>query len=122
MKWPIVEKGLLRVLRWMDSYSGHLPVYITENGSAEEDCVTEGRIHDKGRIDYIRKHLGVMKEAIAEGIPLKGYFYWSFIDNYEWTFGYTRRFGLVWCDYMTLRRIPKDSAWYMRDVIRSREE
>ena len=122
MKWPIVEKGLLRVLRWMDSYSGHLPVYITENGSAEEDCVKEGRIHDKERIDYIRKHLGVMKEAIAEGIPLKGYFYWSFIDNYEWTFGYTRRFGLVWCDYMTLRRIPKDSAWYMRDVIRSREE
>ena len=84
--------------------------------------MTEGRIHDKGRIDYIRKHLGIMKEAIAEGIPLKGYFYWSFIDNYEWTFGYTRRFGLVWCDYMTLRRIPKDSAWYMRDVIRSREE
>ena len=117
MGWPIVEKGLLRILRWLDEYTGHLPVYITENGSAEEDQVTpDHRVHDKKRIEYISRHLSAISDAIDEGIDVKGYFYWSFIDNYEWNYGYTKRFGMVWCDYMTLERIPKDSAYYLRDV------
>ncbi|MGN1164365.1 MAG: GH1 family beta-glucosidase [Candidatus Ornithospirochaeta sp.] len=117
MGWPIVEKGLNRILKWLDEYTGHLPVYITENGSAEDDRMAEdGRIHDRKRIEYISKHLGAVADAISEGIDVRGYFYWSFIDNYEWSNGYTKRFGMVWCDYMTLKRIPKDSAYYIRDV------
>lgn len=118
MKWPIVEEGLSRLLRWTDEYTDHLPVYITENGSAEEDIVeSDGRIHDRKRIQYYAKHLSAAEVVIKEGIPLKGYFCWSFIDNYEWTFGYTKRFGLIYCDYHNLSRIPKDSAYYIRDII-----
>lgn len=118
MKWPVVEEGLVRLLQWTDEYTNHLDVYITENGSAEEDVVSsDGRIHDKKRIDYYAKHLNAAEKIIRKGVPLKGYFCWSFIDNYEWTFGYTKRFGLIYCDYQNLSRIPKDSAYYIRDVI-----
>lgn len=118
LHWPIVEEGLYRLLKWTDEYTDHLDVYITENGSAEEDTVSsDGHVHDKRRIDYYSKHFNIAERAINEGIKLKGYFCWSFIDNYEWTYGYTKRFGIVYCDYNTLSRIPKDSAYYIRDVI-----
>lgn len=118
MHWPINEKGLLRILCWLNDYTKGLPCIISENGAAENDELEPtGRVRDLARIDYIKKHLHVCGEAIQEGIPLKGYLYWSLIDNYEWSFGYTKRFGLVYCDYFTLDRYPKDSAYFMRDVI-----
>ncbi|MBQ5365538.1 MAG: family 1 glycosylhydrolase, partial [Spirochaetales bacterium] len=73
--------------------------------------------HDTQRIRYLADHLAICSQAVRNGIPLKGYFCWSFIDNYEWTHGYTKRFGIVYCDYDTQERIPKDSAYYLRDVM-----
>lgn len=117
MGWPIVPDGLERLIKWVNKKAPMLDIYITENGFPSPDTVEEGRIHDKGRIDYFRKHLETVENLISEGIPLKGYYAWSFIDNYEWNYGYSKRFGIVYCDYNTLERIPKDSAYFLRDVI-----
>ena len=118
MGWPIVPQGLARQLRWIAGISGGLPIYITENGYARRDEVEgDGRIHDRERIKYIRKHLEVCADIIKEGINLKGYYAWSFMDNFEWAFGYSKRFGIVHVDYSTQKRTPKDSAYFFRDVI-----
>lgn len=117
MKWPIVPNGLLRILRYFDTVSGSLPLYITENGCASVDIVEDGRIHDLDRCYYIRDHLKVCKQAIDEGVNLKGYYVWSLLDNFEWAFGYEKRFGIIYVDYPTQKRIPKDSAYMMRDII-----
>lgn len=122
MGWYVVPKGLAELLRKTDEESGHLPVYITENGAAYKDVLTDDkRVHDTERIRYFRKHFAVMSDIIDEGIPLKGYFAWSLLDNFEWAYGYSKRFGLVYVDYKDLSRHMKDSAFYMRDVIASRK-
>lgn len=122
--WQITPHGLVRLLKWTADYTGgKLPIIITENGAACDDkLVTDTitgrqRVHDEQRIRYLSEHLQMCAEAIRQGVPLKGYFCWSFIDNYEWTKGYSKRFGLVYCDYETQGRIPKDSAYFMRDVM-----
>lgn len=125
--WYITPHGLLRLLKWTSAYTGgKLPIYITENGAACDDQITietneDGtkteRVHDTQRVRYLSDHLNICAQAIREGVPLKGYFCWSFIDNYEWTEGYSQRFGIVYCDYPTQKRIPKDSAYFMRDVM-----
>jgi beta-glucosidase len=118
MNWPVVPGGLRRQLLWIHSISGGLPIYITENGYARPDTVgPDGRVHDRERIHYIRKHLEVCADLIKEGVNLKGYFAWSFIDNFEWAYGYTKRFGIVHVDFTTQKRTPKDSAYFFRDVI-----
>jgi beta-glucosidase len=118
MGWPVVPGGLERQLRWISSISGGLPIYITENGCARQDRVeSDGRVHDRERIDYIRRHLEVCAGLIKEGINLKGYYAWSFLDNFEWALGYTKRFGIVYVDYADQKRIPKDSAYFFRDLI-----
>ncbi|MBR6084056.1 MAG: beta-glucosidase [Spirochaetales bacterium] len=124
--WNITPHGLMRLLKWTSAYTGgKLPIYITENGAACDDRITEEtegnktvqRVHDNQRVRYLSDHLNICAQAIREGVPLKGYFCWSFIDNYEWTKGYSQRFGIVYCDYETQNRIPKDSAYYLRDVM-----
>jgi len=121
--WPITPYGLLRLLRWVASYTNYeIPIFVTENGAACNDVLEKDengslRVHDEQRIRYIAEHLKICAKAVNEKIPLKGYFCWSFIDNYEWTFGYTKRFGIVYCDYTTQERILKDSAFYLRDVM-----
>lgn len=117
--WPITPFGLKRLLHWTNDYIGFdLPIYITENGIACDDRLSEdGRVHDTERINYLASHLQMCSEAIEEGVPLKGYFCWSFIDNYEWSHGYSSRFGIVYCDYETQKRYPKDSAYFMRDFL-----
>jgi beta-glucosidase len=118
MGWPIVPGGLKRLLDWIHIESAGIPLYITENGCAVIDTITEdGRVHDGERINYLLQHLTVCSEAIEAGIPLKGYFAWSLIDNFEWAWGYSKRFGLVYCDVADQKRIMKDSAYFMRDVI-----
>jgi len=118
MGWYITPAGLMRQLHWMRELSAGLPLYITENGYANNDVVSgDGRVHDKPRIEYLQKHFEVCAQAIKEGINLKGYFAWSFMDNYEWAEGYTKRFGIVYVDYATQQRIPKDSAYFFRDVM-----
>jgi beta-glucosidase len=118
MGWPVVPGGLKRQLLWIQSISGGLPLYITENGCAQPDEIgRDGRVHDMERIRYIRRHLKVCADSIKEGVNLKGYFIWSFIDNFEWAYGYSKRFGIVYADYATQKRTPKDSAYFFRDVI-----
>jgi beta-glucosidase len=119
MGWPVVPGGLDRQVRWVSAVTGgNLPIYITENGYARADCVeADGRVHDKERIDYLKKHLAVCSGLIKDGIKLKGYFAWSLLDNFEWGYGYTKRFGIVHVDYATQKRTIKDSAYFFRDLI-----
>ena len=97
---------------------GPVPLYITENGAAVHDrMAADGAVHDPDRIDFLRRHLEAAHDALDAGVDLRGYFVWSFMDNFEWAMGYGPRLGLVYIDYPTQRRIPKDSfAWY-RTVI-----
>jgi beta-glucosidase len=100
---------------------GHASIVITENGCGYDgDAVSNGEVLDLHRRDYVRAHLREVQRAIADGVPIDGYFLWSFIDNYEWEDGYRRRFGIVHCDFETLARTPKLSARYYADVIRHR--
>ena len=119
MGWDIVPEGLLRQLRWVNKNYNLPEIYITENGCAVEDKLnsTGTMCHDPERIDYLKEHIMVIKKAINEGINIKGYFLWSFMDNFEWTYGYTKRFGIVYCDHENQHRIPKDSYYYYRKVI-----
>ena len=95
-----------------------LPIYITENGQSCNDRIfLDGQVHDPDRIDFLHRYLLELHKAIEEGVPVLGYLQWSFLDNFEWSEGYNERFGLVYVDYPSLRRIPKDSARWYREVI-----
>ena len=110
MDWEVYPDGLHHFLTWADrEYSKGLPIYVTENGMAAYDEVNAGVVADPARIDYFNQHLAAVKRAIAEGVPVKGYFAWSLMDNYEWALGYDKRFGLVHVDFDSLVRTPKDS-------------
>lgn len=122
MGWDVVPAGLYRLLvRIYDEY--RLPLYVTENGCATPDLPTrDGKtVHDPGRVAYLRNHFRAMARAMEDGVKLRGYFLWSFIDNFEWAEGYTKRFGIVYCDYQDFRRIPKDSFHFYREVIAGNE-
>jgi len=77
----------------------------------------DGRVHDNERRDYLVAYIEAVRQTIAGGVPVRGYFVWSLLDNFEWTYGYSKRFGLVYVDYPTLERIPKDSFYWYRDLI-----
>lgn len=101
----------------------HLPILITENGLCQGDFPSlDGKIHDPQRQDYIHRYLLELHRAIEEGVPVLGYLYWSIMDNFEWSFGYDIRYGLIYVDYGTQRRIPKDSADYYAEIIRTNGE
>ena len=117
MGWPVVPDGLRELLLRVQRDYAPPALYVTENGAAYDDTVRAGRVDDPQRIAYYRGHLAACAEAIAQGVPLRGYFAWSLLDNFEWAFGYTKRFGLVYVEYATQRRLPKASAaWYGRTV------
>ena len=100
---------------------GHASILITENGCGYDDePVVGGEVFDLHRRDYLRSHLREVHRGIADGVPIAGYFLWSFIDNYEWEDGYQRRFGIVHCDFETQVRTPKLSSRYYAAVIRTR--
>lgn len=106
--------------RWAKEIWGVKSVVITENGCASEDKVAPDKeVYDTDRVMYLRSHLNEAARAVAEGWPLKGYFLWSLMDNFEWCMGYTRRFGIVYVNYATLERIPKLSAKFYRETIRN---
>ncbi len=119
MGWSIDADGLHEVLaRVSREYGGALPLVITENGASFRDYVDpHGRCHDTERVDFLRAHLRAAHRAINDGVPLKGYFVWSLLDNFEWDSGYRERFGLVHVDYPTQTRTPKDSYHWFADVI-----
>ena len=120
--WEVHPASLTRVLKWVRDRYGKIPLYVTENGAAlpDPDHLARDVVDDPIRIEFFRRHLLAAHRAIEDGVDLRGYFAWSLMDNFEWASGFTKRFGLVHVDYKTLRRTPKTSAWFYRDVIRSR--
>jgi beta-glucosidase len=119
MGWEIEPDGLRRLLvRLHTEYPG-TPLVITENGSAWEDTVgPNGEVDDPERVDYLRSHLAAAHAAIEEGVDLRGYLAWSLLDNFEWSYGYTKRFGIVHVDYDTQVRTPKSSAKVYAEIAR----
>ena len=96
---------------------GPVAIYVTENGAGyEETAGADGQIHDDERVAFLEGYLGAMHEAIGAGANVQGYFIWSLLDNFEWAFGYAKRFGIVYIDYATLKRLPKTSFEYYRKV------
>lgn len=115
--WPITPECLYWGPKFLyERYQK--PIYITENGISCNDAVSlDGKVHDAGRIDFEERYLAQLNRAIQDGADIRGYFYWSLMDNFEWSEGYTQRFGLVYVDYRTGERIPKDSArWYQKVI------
>ncbi len=105
------------LLRFASEYNPK-EIFVTENGSAWDDQVVNGKIDDQARISYLERHLDALFSARAKGVPVNGYFAWSLMDNFEWAYGYGKRFGLIYVDYQTQKRIPKSSAYYYRDRIK----
>lgn len=121
MNWTVTPEGIEYLVRYYYERYG-LPILFAENGVAISEWKTlKGDIPDDMRIDYIRRHLEEIKK-VSEKYPVIGYFYWSFMDNFEWTAGYTKRFGLVYVDYETLERTPKKSAYWYKKVIETNGE
>ncbi|MDP5218475.1 GH1 family beta-glucosidase [Ruegeria sp. 2205SS24-7] len=119
MGWEIYPQGLYDFLkRTARDYTGDLPIYVTENGMANDDRLKDGAVPDQMRIDYLNDHLDAVKTAIAEGVPVAGYMVWSLLDNYEWALGYEKRFGLVHVDFENLTRTPKASYHALAAMLR----
>jgi beta-glucosidase len=119
MGWETYPQGLTALLVGLRDQYQLPPVYITENGMAVADTVVDGQVRDQPRIDYLRMHLEALAGAMAEGVDVRGYFYWSLMDNFEWNSGYAKRFGLFHVDYATQQRTPKDSAGWYRGFIQN---
>ncbi|HEX2721639.1 MAG TPA: GH1 family beta-glucosidase [Gemmatimonadaceae bacterium] len=119
--WEVYPEALTRALVWIKERYGPVPLYITENGAAFYDPpkAIEGRVDDPLRVAYLRSHLEAARSAMAQGVPLLGYFAWSLLDNFEWSHGYSKRFGIVHVDYETQERTIKASGHYYADVIRT---
>ncbi|GAA2172766.1 GH1 family beta-glucosidase [Agrococcus versicolor] len=124
MGWEVQPEGLTRLLQRIHAeYTGPAMVdmWVTENGAAYDDVVAEdGGVHDAERVAFLEAHLGAVLDAIDAGVPVDGYFYWSMMDNYEWAWGYHKRFGLVHVDYETQQRTLKDSALAFQRIARDR--
>jgi beta-glucosidase len=121
MDWEVAPQGLTELLLRLHREYQPKALYITENGAAYDDAPdAEGHVHDLRRVRYLQKHAQAMLSALELGVNLKGYFQWSLLDNFEWAFGYQKRFGMVWVDYETQLRQPKDSAFWYRDLIQKR--
>jgi beta-glucosidase len=119
MGWSIDPRGLTELLLRVARERPGLDVMVTENGAAFPDVVgPDGRVADADRVEYLRAHLAAVHAAIEAGAPVVGYFVWSLLDNFEWAWGYEKRFGVVHVDYATLVRTPKDSAWFYAGVAR----
>src|SRR5690606_37660288 len=111
--------GLFNVIMQMHLTYRPQAIYVTENGASYSDGPSaDGQVHDIRRIQYLLDHIAAVQYAIQAGAPVKGYFAWSLMDNFEWALGYSQRFGLVHVDYKTQKRTPKESAYLYRQVIR----
>jgi beta-glucosidase len=119
--WEVHPASLTRTLCWVRERYGDVPIYVTENGAAFRDPPSdaEGVVDDPLRVQYLRDHLLAAHEAIQRGVDLRGYFVWSLLDNFEWSSGFSKAFGLVQVDFASQRRTLKSSAHYYRDVIRT---
>jgi beta-glucosidase len=121
MGWEVYPDGLHALLTRINSEYSPGAIYVTENGAAFGDVrVHDGRVHDPERTAYLESHITAVGRAVEAGVPVKGYFVWSLLDNFEWAYGYAKRFGIVYVDYPTLERVPKDSFYWYRDFLASR--
>jgi beta-glucosidase len=119
--WPIDASGLTDVLGRLRDQYGNPDVYVTENGACYDDkLVADGTVQDDDRTAYLRDHLAAARRALADGVKLKGYFAWSLLDNFEWSEGYTRRFGIIHVDFASQKRTPKASFGFLADTIKRR--
>jgi beta-glucosidase len=118
--WEVNPEGMYDLLKWINARYKPQKLIITENGAASNDWVNlEGKVSDPNRIDYIHRYLIQVHKAIQEGVPVQGYYVWCFCDNFEWAWGLSRRFGIVYVDYQTQKRIPKESAYWYSGVIKN---
>ena len=118
MGWEVYPEGLFQILARLRAGYDVPKMYVTENGASYGDAPgADGRVADERRTRFVRDHLVAAHRAIEAGVPLAGYFLWSLLDNFEWDRGYTQRFGITWVDYVTQRRVLKDSAHWYRRVI-----
>jgi beta-glucosidase len=121
MGWEVHPNSLYRLLKSLQANYTNLPLFITENGAAYPDELVDGQVHDQDRIRFLRDHFAAAHQFIEEGGNLKGYYVWSLMDNFEWAFGYSKRFGIVYVDYETQARYLKDSAkWYQQVIAANR--
>ena len=118
--WDIYPQGLADILLELNQDYDLPPLYITENGAACDDHLIDNEVHDEQRMRYFQGHLAAIDQACRAGVDIRGYYAWSLMDNFEWAFGYTQRFGLVYVDYPTQRRIPKQSALSWQDFLTRR--
>jgi beta-glucosidase len=118
--WEVFPQGLTEILLWVRERYGEIPLYVTENGAALDDPprVEGDRLEDPVRVDYLRRHIAAIREAMARGVDLRGYFVWSLLDNFEWSHGFSKRFGIIHVNYETQKRTLKDSARFYAEVIR----
>jgi len=120
MGWLVDPEGLYELLMRLSKDALGLPLYITENGCAAEDYVDpDGAVNDLERVSYLHQHLAAAARAIRDGASLAGYYVWSLLDNFEWGWGYQKRFGIVFVDFGSQRRTPKASARFYSDVVRA---
>ena len=117
MGWNIVPEGCRDLLKWIDQRYDHPIIYITENGCACDEPDKESALNDVMRKEFYESYLRESRNAIEQGVDLRGYFAWSLMDNFEWSFSYNRRFGMCYVDYESLERTPKISALWFADVI-----
>jgi beta-glucosidase len=120
MDWPVVPEALTELLLRLKRDYGDFPLLITENGAAFQDRLDDGMVEDERRLEYLRGHIAAVERAREQGVDVRGYYVWSLLDNFEWEWGYDKRFGIVYVDYPTQRRIPKRSALWYRDLIARR--
>lgn len=120
MGWNIAPDGLEELLVSLSEQFPEQPLMVTENGAAFDDEVIDGAVHDVQRTDYLQRHLTAAHRAIARGVDLRGYQVWSLLDNFEWSYGYTKRFGIVHVDFDTMERTIKDSGHWYSELVRSR--
>lgn len=116
MGWDIYPKGLKKIITRLREEYTDIPLYITENGAAFKDELINGEVDDKDRISYFRDHIDLVL-SMKDEYNIKGYYVWSLLDNYEWAFGYSKRFGIVYVDYNTFKRTPKASYYYLKGKI-----
>ncbi|HET6227677.1 MAG TPA: GH1 family beta-glucosidase [Bacteroidia bacterium] len=119
MNWEVHPPCMYEVIKKVAAYTGVKKIIITENGAAFNDVPDQEGVRDTYRTDYLRKHIAEVKRAKDEGINVKGYFVWSFIDNFEWSEGYFPRFGIVYVDFNTQQRIVKDSGYWYSEFLRA---
>ena len=119
MDWEVYPEGLYQVLTRVHRDYTSIPLYVTENGAAFADTLVAGKVDDPDRIEYLRGYTEACSRAISAGVPLRGYFCWSLMDNFEWAYGYTRRFGIVYTDFATQQRLIKSSGYWFRDLIQA---